>query len=55
MTDIIIILIVAAILGLAGGYVYKAKRRGEKCIGCPQSRNCAGCRSSCSDCSGPTK
>lgn len=54
MTNLIAIFIIAAIVGFAGGYVYRAKKRGEKCIGCPQSRNCAGCRGSCSDCAGPT-
>jgi hypothetical protein len=43
MTDIIIIAVVLVILALAGGYVYKAKRSGEKCIGCPESDSCSKC------------
>ena len=37
--------IIALIVGLAAGYVIKAKKSGKKCIGCPQS-GCSGC--SCS-------
>lgn len=51
MADIIIILVVAAILALAGLYVYKAKKSGQKCIGCPHSKTCASknCGCGCSD------
>ena len=51
MTDIVIILVVAAILALAGLYVYKAKKSGQKCIGCPHSKTCASksCGCGCSD------
>ena len=40
MSDFIIIVVVAAILILAGLYVYKAKKSGQKCIGCPRSKTC---------------
>ena len=51
MTDIIIILVVVAILALAGLYVYKAKKSGQKCIGCPHSKTCTSksCGYGCSD------
>lgn len=51
MTDLIILLVVAAILALAGLYVYKAKKSGQKCIGCPHSKTCASksCGCGCSD------
>ena len=46
MEDIIIIVIIAAIVGLAGWYVYKAKKSGAKCIGCAAGKSgCSG--SSC--------
>ncbi|MBQ7896743.1 MAG: FeoB-associated Cys-rich membrane protein [Oscillospiraceae bacterium] len=35
MENLVIILILAVILGLAARYVYKAKKSGRKCIGCP--------------------
>ena len=38
MTEsIIIAVVVIAIVGLASFYVYKAKKSGKKCIGCPDS------------------
>lgn len=56
MENIIVIAIVAVIVALAARYVYKAKKSGKKCIGCPEGCSCGsnengGC-SSCSGCSG---
>lgn len=36
MTDIIIIAVLLAVIGLAAGYVIKARKSGRKCIGCPE-------------------
>ena len=51
MEDIIIIVILVVILGLAGWYIYKAKKNGKKCIGCPEGCSCSakntGCACSC--------
>ena len=47
--DWIIIAVIALILGLAAGYVYKAKKSGKKCIGCPDGDTCSG---HCSGCNG---
>ena len=53
MDNLIVILIVGAIVGLAIGYIYKAKKRGQKCIGCPDSSACSGhCSGNCSGCNG---
>ena len=46
MVDILIILVLLAIVGGAGFYVYKAKKSGQKCIGCPHAKSCSGCCSS---------
>jgi hypothetical protein len=46
MIDLIIILILLLILGGAGLYVYRAKKAGQKCIGCPMAKQCGG-RCSC--------
>lgn len=46
--DFVIIAVIAAILGLAGWYIYRAKKAGNKCIGCPDSKTCSG---NCSGCS----
>ena len=40
MTDFIIGAIVVVILAAAGLYIYKAKRRGVRCIGCPNAGSC---------------
>jgi len=47
--DILIIVIIAVILGAVLRYIYKAKKRGVKCIGCPDSAKCSG---NCAGCSG---
>ena len=48
MTDLIIIAVVAAILAVVGRYLYKAKKRGVKCVGCP-SGGCSCCGCGCQD------
>lgn len=48
MTDLIIIVVVAAIVVLAGLYVYKAKKSGQKCVGCPNSKTCGSKNCGCS-------
>lgn len=45
MVDILIIIAILLIVGLAGLYVYKAKKSGKKCIGCPYADSCG--RDSC--------
>ena len=47
MTDILILLVVAAVVALAGWYVYKAKKNGQKCVGCPHSKTCGSKNCSC--------
>ena len=42
MDNLIIIAIVVAIVGLAVGYIIRAKKQGQKCIGCPYSKECGG-------------
>ena len=48
--DYILIAVVAAILGSAVFYIRKAKKSGQKCIGCPDSSACSGKCSGCSGC-----
>ena len=43
MTNIIIIAIIALILAGAAFYIYKSKKSGKKCIGCPHSGTCGKC------------
>ena len=42
MENLIVIGLVAFIVGTAGGYVYKSRKKGVKCIGCPDASRCAG-------------
>lgn len=39
MTDILIIFLVAVIIGGAAFYVIRAKKQGQKCIGCPYAKD----------------
>ena len=53
MADVVIVFVLLAVLGGAAAYVIRAKRRGQKCIGCPYGAQCArqhgGAPCSCSD------
>jgi len=50
MENIIVITVVALIVGAAGWYIRKEKRRGVHCIGCPDSKACSGQCAHCSGC-----
>ena len=47
--DIIIVAVIVAILGGAIFFLHRAKKKGIKCVGCPDSSTCSG---SCGTCSG---
>ena len=54
MTNVIVILILALVLGLAIRYIVKAKKNGAKCIGCSaggccSARESSGCTCGCSN------
>lgn len=49
MDNIIIIAILVVVLGIAALYVYRAKKKGKKCIGCPDGGSCS--ESKCGGCS----
>ncbi len=42
MTDLIVLIILAALVGGAVSYIVKAKKNGAKCIGCPAGGSCPG-------------
>lgn len=50
--DIIIGAILVILVGAASLYIYKAKKSGKKCIGCPDgcSSDSCGCGGSCGNC-----
>ncbi len=39
--DILVIMLIAAIMGGAGLYLYRSKKKGKKCAGCPYSGSCS--------------
>lgn len=41
MDNFIAIVVILIIVGLAAGYVIKAKKNGAKCIGCPSGCSCS--------------
>lgn len=58
MEDIIIAVIIIAIVAAASLYIYKAKKSGKKCIGCPDGGSCSssgGCGSCSCGCGGEQK
>ena len=42
MKDILILLILIAVFSGATIYIVRAKKSGQKCIGCPYSKECKG-------------
>ncbi len=40
LEDVIAIILIVLIIGAATFYIIKAKKRGQKCIGCPYSKSC---------------
>ncbi|MBQ7975379.1 MAG: FeoB-associated Cys-rich membrane protein [Clostridia bacterium] len=49
MENIILALVIAVIIGGAALYIYRAKKSGQKCIGCPESKTCGKCNCGCSE------
>lgn len=50
MENIIIGVVLVVIIGAAAWYIYKAKKSGKKCIGCPDGGSCSakgGCSCGC--------
>jgi len=46
MQDLMIALVVLLIVALAAWYIIRAKKQGQKCIGCPYAKEC-GSKGSC--------
>ena len=42
MMDFVLVIVLLAIIGAAGMYIWKAKKNGVKCIGCPDGAKCSG-------------
>lgn len=46
MENIILIAVLLLVVGGAALYIYKAKKRGQACVGCPHAKTC-GSKCSC--------
>jgi len=59
LIDFMILAAVAALLFLIVRYIYKQKKKGVQCIGCPDSKtcsgHCSGCNGNCGNCTGKAK
>lgn len=47
MINVIIVMILVAAVGTASYYIYKEKKKGRRCIGCPNSGRCSSAGSGC--------
>lgn len=52
MINLVLTLVLGVIIGGAGMYIYKAKKKGLDCIGCPSAKTCSGKCGSCEGCCG---
>ena len=47
LANILLIAILAAVVGLPSYYIYKTKKAGAACIGCPYAKQCGKKSSGC--------
>ena len=47
LPDIIVLAAILLVVGGAAAYIIREKRKGKKCIGCPDSATCAGACHAC--------
>lgn len=53
LVDMIVLAVIALIIGLVVFYIHRAKKKGVKCIGCPDGATCGGhCSGCCGNCAG---
>ncbi len=50
--DYVVIGVILLVLGVAALCIYRSKKSGKRCIGCPDSGSCSG---NCGSCPGCTK
>ena len=48
-TEIIVISLISLIIGLALFYIIRAKKKGQKCIGCPYASSCQSAKCTCKE------
>ena len=45
--DIVVIAVIVLVIGGVSVYIIRAKKKGQKCIGCPYAKQCGKCGCSC--------
>ncbi len=50
LSNVILTVVIAGILALAVFAIVRAKKKGQKCIGCPDSGTCSGHCAGCKGC-----
>ncbi len=46
--DIVVVVVILAIVGISIAYIVNAKRKGVRCVGCPDGGTCGKCNGHCS-------
>ena len=49
MINLIVTGILVAVISAIVFYLYREKKRGTRCIGCPYGKQCTGCKGHCTD------
>lgn len=53
LIDFAVLFVVAVMVAAVALYIYRAKKKGVRCIGCPDSAACSGgCSGKCASCPG---
>lgn len=55
MADLIVVLIIVLITGVAIRYIIKEKKKGNRCIGCPSAATCPSAKGGTCACQTNTK
>lgn len=49
MENVIVIAVICILVGFASFYIYKSKKSGKRCIGCPDGGSCSKSSCCCND------
>ena len=47
IVNVVLVAVLVIIVGAASIYLYKAKKSGQKCVGCPYAKKCGSTKCSC--------
>ena len=49
IANVVLIVVIASVVGFACWYIYRSKKSGKKCIGCPSGGSCSSCGCGCQE------